>query len=305
MTKIQVSLLGRFDAACDGQPVAGFDHAKARELFSFLLLHRDKPNSREIIATHLWGGHYTTEVSKKYLRKALWQLNSILANCGEAGCKVVINADSDWLELSSCEALWIDVAVLDQTYEAVKGIPGSHLDTRTIRILRDTVDLYRGDLLEGDYQEWSFYHLVRYRQIALNLYDKLIDHALARGEYEAVLDIGATVLRQDPAREMTHLKMMRAHHGLGDRTGALRQFARCRDILREELDIEPSRDAMELVDLIRSDRVMGELSLIPSHIEHSSSGAGHRAVDDGALLAALGGRPKQLMHPVPRVAEAR
>ena len=97
MNILHVTLLGRFEATWDGTPLTGFGHAKARELFSYLLLNRDKPNSRESIASVLWGEHYTTEVSKKYLRKALWQLNDCLSECSAEVRRELITADPSWI----------------------------------------------------------------------------------------------------------------------------------------------------------------------------------------------------------------
>lgn len=262
MEILQVTLLGRFEATWDGQPVAGFEHAKARELFSYLLLHREKPNSRELIANSLWGGHYTTEVSKKYLRKALWQLNECLAGCTDDIRNDLIIADANWLELKMVDRLWLDVAFVDDAYAVVKGIPGSRMNRETADVVSKVAELYRGELLEGEYQEWSFYDSVRCRQIILILLDKLMDYSMAHAEYESTLEYGERVLRCDPAREFTHLKLMRAYYELGDRTGAIRQFNRCREVLRDDLDVEPSHEAVKLFELIRNDQA-SEMSLIP------------------------------------------
>jgi len=280
MDILHVTLLGRFEATWEAQPLEGFAHAKARELFCFLLLNRDKPNSRESVASLLWGDHYTTEVSKKYLRKALWQLNESLSGCSEEIRNGLIVADTNWIELKSVDSLWLDVAIVDQAYAAVKGVPGSGFNPRTASVLSHVVDLYRGELLEGEFQEWSFYDLARYRKITLILLDKLMDYSMARGEYETTLEYGEQVLRYDPAREFTHLKLMRAYYGLGDRTGAIRQFNRCRQILRDELDIEPSNEAITLYEKVRADEVV-EMSLI--------SGADQEGVDQEALQTCAAG----------------
>jgi len=259
--ELHVALLGRFEVMWDGQPVAGFEHAKARELFSFLLLHRDKPSSREIVANYLWGGHYTTEVSKKYLRKALWQLNECMSHCSDDIRHNLVVADAHWIELKSIDSLWLDVAFIDEAYAAVRGVPGAQIDVETACVLKRVVDLYRGDLLEGEYQEWSFHDLVRYRQVVMILLDKLMDHTMAKGEFESTLEFGERILRHDAAREFTHLKLMRAYYALGDRTAAIRQYNRCCGNLREQLDVRPSHEAVALIEQIRTDEVT-ELSLV-------------------------------------------
>jgi DNA-binding SARP family transcriptional activator len=48
---------------------------------------------------------------------------------------------------------------------------------------------------------------------------------------------------------------MRIHYRSGDRTAALRQYQRCSDALREELDVAPSARTHELYRRIRDDTV--------------------------------------------------
>ena len=44
MAQCRTFLFGRFHAESDGLPLSGLDGAKAQELYSFLLLHRDRPH---------------------------------------------------------------------------------------------------------------------------------------------------------------------------------------------------------------------------------------------------------------------
>jgi DNA-binding SARP family transcriptional activator len=46
---------------------------------------------------------------------------------------------------------------------------------------------------------------------------------------------------------------MRLYYLAGDRTAALRQYARCRDALDQELEVKPGKRTMELYDRIRAD----------------------------------------------------
>src|SRR5262245_37221860 len=75
MTALNAFLLGRFRIHADGQEVSGLEGAKVQELLSYLLLHRDRPHPRETLAGTLWGER-PTELSRKGLRQALWQLQS-------------------------------------------------------------------------------------------------------------------------------------------------------------------------------------------------------------------------------------
>src|SRR4029434_3726021 len=77
MHVLRVSMFGKLEIQYDDKSLEGLDYRKAQDLFCFLLLYRNRPHSRETLAGLLWGDCSTSH-SKKYLRQALWQLNSAL-----------------------------------------------------------------------------------------------------------------------------------------------------------------------------------------------------------------------------------
>jgi DNA-binding SARP family transcriptional activator len=222
---------------------------KAQELFCYLLLHRDRPYSREVLAGLLWGDT-TTEQSKTYLRKALWQLQTVLEPPSERLQERTLLIEHDAIRMNPHAALWLDVAVLEQAFQCVEGIAGEHLDPNTAASLRCAVDLYHGDLLDGWYQDWCLYERERLQHMYLALLDKLMGYCEAQQEYESGLAYGIQLLRYDRAREQTHRRMMRLHALSGDRTAALRQFERCTTALVEELGVQPTPYTMKLYEHI-------------------------------------------------------
>jgi DNA-binding SARP family transcriptional activator len=113
---------------------------------------------------------------------------------------------------------------------------------------------------------------------------KLLTYSEAHGEYEHGLAYGNRILRCDRAREHAHRGLMRLYYRAGDRTAALRQYDRCMAILREELDVAPTRRTQALYEQIRADR-LGEppdrpdaqAALQPSpYLEATGDGAGER-----------------------------
>jgi DNA-binding SARP family transcriptional activator len=85
--------------------------------------------------------------------------------------------------------------------------------------------------------------------------DKLMTACENRGAYEEAVDYGVRILRFDRAREATHRQLMRLYYLGGDRTTALRQFDRCVQALREELDVCPEKRTDALYHQIRADQI--------------------------------------------------
>jgi DNA-binding SARP family transcriptional activator len=80
------------------------------------------------------------------------------------------------------------------------------------------------------------------------------------------LAYGAEILRRDRAYERTHRQMMRLHFMAGDRTQAIHQYERCKNALREELDVAPSQRTQELYEQIRADAFMPPLFVAKSMV---------------------------------------
>lgn len=254
MDHLRIQLFGRFNAEYGDQALPGCRVGKVQELFCFLLLHRDRPYAREMLASLLWGNHSTTQQSKKYLRHTIWLLHTALKNLPDLVSNRLLCIDSDWILLRSIPELWLDVAIFGSTYESVKGTPGHLLKESDAQALRNAIELYEGNLLENVYQEWCLCERERMLQIYLIMLDKLMDYCEALHQFEEGLSYGRRVLQYDPARECTHRQLMRLYSLAGDRTGALRQYHRCVAVLQEELDVGPSDHTMALYEHIHHNK---------------------------------------------------
>jgi DNA-binding SARP family transcriptional activator len=147
--------------------------------------------------------------------------------------------------------------------------------------LRHAVVLYRGDLMEGWYQDWCLFHRERLHNNYLVLLEKLMDYSELHRDYDAGLAYGERVLNRDKMRERIYVRMMRLHYLAGDRAGAIRQFHRCEAALQEELGIRPSRRTVEVYERIRAEQFdavppraaapsLGETETVPGLLELKS-----------------------------------
>ncbi len=255
MKQLHISLFGKLCIQYGGSSFAGCEARKVQELLCYLLLRRDRPQAREMLASMLWGDHCTTSQSKKYLRDALWRLQSALKSQPGFAATALLHAEADWIELRSIAELWLDVAIFEEAYAAAKDIPGANLDDGIATLLQSAVKLHKDFLLANWYQDWCLCERERLHQIYLIMIDKLMGYCEAHHDFEAGLAYGRRILQYDRAREHTHQQMMRLYYLTGYRAGALRQYERCVAALKEELDVGPARSTRMLYELIRDDRL--------------------------------------------------
>ncbi len=237
-----------------------FACGKPQELLCYLLLHRASPLPRESLATLLWGDNSTAQ-SGQYLRQSLWKLQTKLNSQPDPSHILLI--DPDWIRFNPQADLWLDVAVFEQAFALVQGVPGHQLGEPEVQALQTAVELYHGDLLEGWYQDWCLCERERLRNLYLAMLHKLMGYCEAHSQYEQGLSYGESILRYDHAQERAHRAMMRLRYRSGDRTGALRQHAHCAAALQEEFGVAPGQLTTTIYQQIRDDNVAGLTPVLP------------------------------------------
>jgi DNA-binding SARP family transcriptional activator len=254
-----VRLLGKFDLRCGTTTRRPLENRKTQELLGYLLVFRGRPHNREVLAGALWPDS-TAAQSRKYLRQSVWQLRAM--DGSRADGVTLLRAETDWVQVNS-ESMWLDVAQLEHAFAGVRVTPGEQVSHKDAEALKKAVPLYEGDLLEGCFQDWCIYERERLKAMYLALLEKLLGYCEAHRQPEEGFTYGERLLRHDRAHERAHWRLMRLHYLAGDRTGALRQFERCREALDDELGVTPGERIQLLCEQVRADKGIGAQGLAP------------------------------------------
>ncbi len=261
---IQVRLFGEAELRRSGRPLTA-PPGKALELLGYLLIHRDRIHTREVISELLWPD-IEPGAARKYLRQTLWRLNTTLQDqpnepgeaaepgaVGETARELVV-VDPHVVRINPAASCWLDVDAFEESYAKVRDTSGHALSDDQARMVEYALGLYRGDLLATWYHDWCDHERDRLRHAYLAMLDQLMGYCEARGLYAKGVGFGQAVLRHDAAREHTHRQLMRLHYASGDRTAALRQYERCTSVVNHEFGVGPSADTTSLYEYIRADR---------------------------------------------------
>ena len=281
----RIHLFGRFRVEYGDESVEGLGTFKVQELLSYLLIHRNRPRPREALAALLWGD-MPTDKARKHLRQALWHLQTALKSRNAAAVDQILIVEDHWVQLNTRAEIWLDVALLEETFAALKDKPGWALTAGEKDQLQAAVQVYEGDLLEGSYQDWCLFERERLQNIYLAMLYKLMRYCEAHNEYEAGQIFGTRILNYDRASERTHQRLMQLQYMAGDRTAALRQYERCVTALDEDLGVKPDKRTVALYEKIRS----GEPEL-PSNL---SQLAPDSTMPTASMLTSIIGRLEDL-----------
>jgi DNA-binding SARP family transcriptional activator len=249
MAQIDIRLFGRFTIQSSAGVVTGLRSTKAQELFAYLLLHRDRPQPREVMAESLWADSDSPH-ARKYLRQTLWQLQATLRPLGAVGRRM-LRIEADWVELRSVPEMRLDAALLQDASAKADRLDGAAFDESTTELFRAAVAACTDEFLPGWYQRWCMAARDRLQADYKKVLDALIADCEARALTSDGLHYAALSLLRDRACERTHRRIMRLHCLAGDRAAALRQYDRCVIALDEELGVPPAAETRALYEQIR------------------------------------------------------
>lgn len=244
MPTLNVTLLGSPNVARDDVPVV-IPTLKAQALFYYLITTR-QPHTREKLATFFWGDTPERQ-AKASLRTALYDLRRALEPPSEPAQNYIL-VEGNTLRFNQESDYWFDVEEFEKRLEA---------GGREIRALREAVELYRGDFLEGfslkdsyDFDDWSFFERDRLQRAYLVALSGLSRYHSQRGEYGQAIAYTTRILSYDSLQENVHRQLMRLYYAAGNRSAALRQYEICKEILQQELGIPPLAETTELYEQI-------------------------------------------------------
>ncbi len=245
MSHLSLSLMGPFQAELDGRPATGIESNKVRALLVFLAVEADKPHARQSLAGLLWPD-YTNRSALNNLRSALANLRQAIGDQQSQPPFLIINRDT--IQFNSNSDHWLDLKCLQD-------LPGL-----TIEKLEQAVSACRGSFLEGfsltdspPFEEWLLYKREQTNRQTLGALQRLAVHYEGLGDYARTITYTRQRLELEPWDEDAHRQMMRVLACSGQRSAALMQYETCRQLLKDELGVEPGRATTTLYENIRDE----------------------------------------------------
>jgi DNA-binding SARP family transcriptional activator len=243
---IRLHTLGTFEIRDeDGELLPKPATLKSQSLLAFLAYNRQINHPRERLAGMFWGDR-SDRKARRSLSTAVWHIRCCLPNPD------FICSDLGSINLDPVAPVWLDAEVFAE-----------HASRRNLADLQAAAALYRGDFLDGFYDDWVLTERYRLESLHAEVLARLMAGYESSADHGAALAAAVQLLENDPLREDAHRVAMRAHCLLGRRSAALKQYAQCRQVLREELGIEPTAETLSLHQAILEGRIAALPSFTP------------------------------------------
>lgn len=233
-----VLLLGAPQILHDDHPVQ-IPRRKNRALVFHLAAH-SKPLTRDQILALFFIDHERAP-AQQILRTMLYDLRKQL---GDA-----LTVQDEALALAN--EVFVDARAFESNLQQ---------PTSNIRSLSSSLQLYRGDFLEGfmladvpEFDDWVARERERYHALAVRGWINLAAQYESKSEYSRALDALNHALAFDELNEQAQQHALRVQYRTGDRAGAIRRFEQLRIKLDQELGVPPMAETRAVYDAIVTD----------------------------------------------------
>lgn len=218
-----------------------FSHGRPMELLFHLLIHPEG-RTREQIGMAFWPDGSPTQVKNNChvllhkLRKALGDPERVQLEAQRY--RVVVEG-----------GVWLDAEVFEREMSELLGQGSARPSPDR---LRGTLDLYRGDFLEGlPVGDWHLAVHDRLRRLHVDGLSRLAALQIDEGDHAGAVATLERLVQREPLREDACRRLMHCLTALGRRDRALQHYARLRALLADELGTEPEAETVALATQLR------------------------------------------------------
>jgi predicted ATPase/DNA-binding SARP family transcriptional activator len=240
----RIELLGELRVVHGSRVVTRFRSRQTGLLLASLAYHLPRPQRREQLAELLWP-ESDPSTALANLRNTLRWLRQELEPPGVPAGTVLL-ADRATLQLNPA-AVTTDVTEFEAALAAARA--GSSAERA--QCIAEAVDLYRGELLPGFYDDWILQERGWLAERYFQALSELTSHLERGGEWGRALEYGRRGVRADPLRQEAHRSLIRLLTAAGQREAALCQCAELERLQERDLGDAPSDEDRALASTLR------------------------------------------------------
>lgn len=238
--------LGNFEVYGNGEtkPVQ-WKTTKAMELFAYLIKNAGKTIIKEKILEDIWPA-MDPEQTAKWLYTYIYQIRSVLKKYGVENGLIYKN-----------KGYYLETYDINSDIDEFENLIDSSMTEGTefaIECLKKAVTLYRGEYLEGFYNDWIMEEKNCFESLYLSALERLSKIYIKTKEYGLAEKYLLMILKKDPLSENAHEMLMITYEKMGDRMAMINEYESYCKIIKNELGIGPKKEMMDLFHKITKEK---------------------------------------------------
>ncbi len=257
--RIAIRCFGTFEITIDGRTIdpTTIPRRRVLQLLKILAVNHKCFVPRDMLMEWLWpDSDVGNRITQFYV--IVHELRRLLDPGNDPRQSRTIVRDGERYRLVLSDSVWLDIAEFEQAVERGKQAEAAGDSLAAVNAYSRAAELYRGDLLQDEpYAEWCWDAREQLRESCLFALQRLAFFWSRDNRWDASVSALRRALELDNLRENLHRDLMYALWALGRRADAVRQFAECARLLREHLNLEPSKETLQLLETIRKSAYPG------------------------------------------------
>ena len=229
-----------------------FPGRQGRVAFVFLALNRHRSVHREELLGAIWPGDAPAQTDSG-LDAILSKLRGTLRAAGFAA-DAGITASSGAVALQLPRAAWVDIEAAANALDEAEGAVRRGVMSEAWSLANVAVVISKRPFLPDAEAPWIESQRVALRRVQMRALQCLATVSATNAEPLLAIQHAAEMIELDPFRETAYQLLMTMHAAAGNRAEALRVFAKCRELLRDELGVSPSpRTEAVYLEILRAE----------------------------------------------------
>jgi len=249
VTDLTVNALGHVEIYRDPtKPFApdAWTTRRARDIFCYIATRKNRRVPKDVLIEAFWGDEEFEAIEKNFhptishIRKALNSRQALKQN-------FIVFRDGAY-QLNPEFSYKIDTADFLNHISAAEAAKKDKNDSAMRDHLESAYSLYRGDFMEGLYEDWAEEQRLYYQEQFSRVLNALAKLSVAEKRWADALKFANQILTLDPYREDLHRLVLKVLAAQGKPASVKKHYEDMARLLKDDLGIAPSAETRRVFD---------------------------------------------------------
>ncbi len=259
---LKIRLFGRFEVWRESVVLQAqmWPQKQTQALLKILVSERGRVFNQDQLIDAIFS-HLDVNKAGQSLRARLSELRRLLEPKLSGGRKsqYILSTGAQGYCFCPTVSCWVDAEIFQKTIQSAQELEREKEWSQAAQVYQEALLLYQGDFLSDDlYEEWTLTLREKWRQIYQSALVRLADCHAHLGQYDIAIEKCLEVLQRAPTQEPVYRQAMLYHYLMGDKSAAVRTYHSFIQILKEEMQLEPSAETRALYQQIATDTLSKE-----------------------------------------------
>ena len=247
ITDLTVKVLGHAEIYRDpSKPFAAdaWTTRRARDIFCYIATRKHRRVAKDILIDEFWKDEDLASIEKNFhptishIRKALNSRQPLKQN-------FIVFRDGAY-QLNPEYSYFIDSEEFASFITEAEKAKRDKDDAGLRKNLESAYALYRGDFMDGSYEDWAENDRLHYREQLSRVLNGLAKLSVAEKRWTDALKYAAEILAIDPYREDLHRLTMKVLGAQSKPAAVKKHYDQMQQLLKDELGLAPSAETRKL-----------------------------------------------------------